>query len=159
MRRRRRCCSTATIDGQPRKLLAQAARNGHFFVLDRTNGKALVSTEYVKTNWSLGYDETGQPIPESGEEAAGRRRPGDAEPGRRDQLVSAELQPADGPVLRQRDARLQRLVHLRPERQPDGLGRHRSRRLRRKPKLQAIDYKTGKIRWSASRDTAAAPAS
>ena len=51
------------INGQPRKLLAQAARNGHFFVLDRATGKALVSSEYVKTNWSTGYDEKGQPIP------------------------------------------------------------------------------------------------
>ena len=52
-----------TIDGKPRKLIAQAARNGHFFVLDRTNGKAIVSKEFVKTNWSLGYDAKGQPIP------------------------------------------------------------------------------------------------
>jgi alcohol dehydrogenase (cytochrome c) len=51
------------INGQPRKLLAQAARNGHFFVLDRATGKALVSSEYVKTNWSSGYDKNGQPIP------------------------------------------------------------------------------------------------
>lgn len=48
---------------QPRKLVAQAARNGHFFVLDRTNGKAIVSSEFVDTNWSLGYDAKGQPIP------------------------------------------------------------------------------------------------
>ena len=53
----------ATIAGQPRKLIAQAARNGHFFVLDRTNGKAILSKEFVKTNWSLGYDAKGQPIP------------------------------------------------------------------------------------------------
>lgn len=53
----------AVIDGQPRKLIAQAARNGHFFVLDRTNGKAVVSAEYVDTNWSSGYDAKGQPIP------------------------------------------------------------------------------------------------
>jgi alcohol dehydrogenase (cytochrome c) len=52
-----------TINGQPRKLIAQAARNGHFFVLDRTNGKAIVSKEFVKTNWALGYDAKGQPIP------------------------------------------------------------------------------------------------
>jgi alcohol dehydrogenase (cytochrome c) len=52
-----------TIAGQPRKLLAIAARNGHFFVLDRVTGKAYVHTEYVKTNWSLGYDAKGQPIP------------------------------------------------------------------------------------------------
>jgi alcohol dehydrogenase (cytochrome c) len=49
----------ATIAGQPRKLIAQAARNGHFFVLDRTNGKAILSKEFVKTNWSLGYDAKG----------------------------------------------------------------------------------------------------
>ncbi len=53
----------AVMNGQPRKLLAQAARNGHFFVLDRATGKSLVSTEFVKTNWTLGYDAKGQPIP------------------------------------------------------------------------------------------------
>src|ERR1019366_7581522 len=31
------------INGQPRKLVAQAARNGKFFVLDRVTGKAIVS--------------------------------------------------------------------------------------------------------------------
>jgi PQQ-dependent dehydrogenase (methanol/ethanol family) len=51
------------INGQPRKLIAQAARNGHFFVLDRTNGKAIVSTEFTRPNWSMGYDAKGQPIP------------------------------------------------------------------------------------------------
>lgn len=51
------------IDGRPRKLIAQAARNGQFFVLDRATGKAIVSSEFVKTNWSIGYDEKGQPIP------------------------------------------------------------------------------------------------
>jgi alcohol dehydrogenase (cytochrome c) len=51
------------VNGQPRRLLAQAARNGHFFVLDRTTGKAIVSSEFVETNWSLGHDAKGQPIP------------------------------------------------------------------------------------------------
>jgi alcohol dehydrogenase (cytochrome c) len=53
----------APISGQPRKLLSLAARNGKFFTLDRVTGKAIVSTEFVKTNWSLGYDAKGQPIP------------------------------------------------------------------------------------------------
>ena len=120
-----------TIDGQPRKLIAQASRNGHFFVLDRTTGKAIVSSDYVKTNWSARLRRQGTADPEPGETAAGRRRAGHPQPGRRDQLVPAELQPADGALLRQRHARLQRLVHLRRQRQPDGLGRHRPRRLRR----------------------------
>ena len=54
----------ADIDGKPRKLLAQAARSGWFAVLDRTNGKALVSTPYVKLNWAKGVDKQGQPIPD-----------------------------------------------------------------------------------------------
>ena len=58
------------VNGQKRKLIAQAARNGHYFLLDRTNGKAIVSSEYVKGNWSTGYDKQGQPIPESREDAA-----------------------------------------------------------------------------------------
>ncbi len=49
--------------GRTRKLLVQAARNGQFFTLDRATGKAIVSSEFVKTNWSIGYDAKGQPIP------------------------------------------------------------------------------------------------
>ncbi len=58
----------AEIDGKPRKLLAQAARNGYFFVLDRTNGKNLVSKPYVPLNWSKGVDAKGQPIPDGRKE-------------------------------------------------------------------------------------------
>jgi alcohol dehydrogenase (cytochrome c) len=53
-----------TINGQPRKLIAQASRNGFFFVLDRATGKAVVTKEFVKTNWSKGIDAKGQPIPD-----------------------------------------------------------------------------------------------
>jgi alcohol dehydrogenase (cytochrome c) len=44
--------------------LGQAARAGWFFVLDRTNGKSLVSKPFSGTgNWALGVDAKGQPIP------------------------------------------------------------------------------------------------
>jgi alcohol dehydrogenase (cytochrome c) len=56
------------LDGQPRKLLAQASRNGWFFVLDRVTGKNVRSTEYVKTNWAKGLDAKGQPIPNPAKE-------------------------------------------------------------------------------------------
>ncbi|MFL6448624.1 MAG: acido-empty-quinoprotein group A [Bryobacteraceae bacterium] len=54
----------AKVDGKPRKLLAQAARNGYFFVLDRTNGKSIVSRPFIPLNWSKGVDKNGQPIPD-----------------------------------------------------------------------------------------------
>jgi alcohol dehydrogenase (cytochrome c) len=59
----------ATINGQPRKLLAQGARAGWFFVLDRTNGKNLVSKPFSGTgNWAKGVDAKGQPIPDPAKE-------------------------------------------------------------------------------------------
>ncbi|MBO0724429.1 MAG: acido-empty-quinoprotein group A [Blastocatellia bacterium] len=59
----------AVIDGRPRKLLAQAARAGWFFVLDRTNGQNLVSKPFTGAgNWALGVDEKGQPIPNPAKE-------------------------------------------------------------------------------------------
>jgi alcohol dehydrogenase (cytochrome c) len=49
--------------GQPRKLLVHANRNGFFYVLDRTNGKFLLGTQYVKTvTWASGLTPEGRPI-------------------------------------------------------------------------------------------------
>jgi len=57
------------IAGQPRKLLAQGSRAGWFFVLDRTNGKNLVSKPFSGTgNWAKGVDAKGQPIPDPAKE-------------------------------------------------------------------------------------------
>jgi alcohol dehydrogenase (cytochrome c) len=59
----------AVINGRPRKLLAQGARCGWFFVLDRTNGKNLVSKPFDGTgNWAKGVDAKGQPIPDPAKE-------------------------------------------------------------------------------------------
>jgi len=57
------------IDGKPRKLLAQGARCGWFFLLDRVTGKNLVSKPFAGTgNWAKGVDSKGQPIPDSAKE-------------------------------------------------------------------------------------------
>lgn len=53
-----------TWHGKPRELLAQAGKNGMFFVLDRTNGKDLLSESFVHTNWYSGLNERGEPIPD-----------------------------------------------------------------------------------------------
>ena len=86
-----RCSSTADFDGAPRKLLLQASRNGYFFVLDRTNGKNLLTTPFAAVNWAKGIDEDGRPIPEPGQGAGARRPAGRAERGRRHELSIAEL--------------------------------------------------------------------
>jgi PQQ-dependent dehydrogenase (methanol/ethanol family) len=52
--------------GQMRKLLLHADRNGHFYVLDRTNGKFLAATPFIYTNWNTGFDANGRPNPVPG---------------------------------------------------------------------------------------------
>lgn len=49
--------------GQPRKMIAQASRNGYYFLLDRTTGEHLVTHPFIETlNWSKGVNDKGQPI-------------------------------------------------------------------------------------------------
>jgi alcohol dehydrogenase (cytochrome c) len=50
--------------GQQRKMLMQASRNGYFFVLDRTNGKSLLTVPFGPVNWASHIAENGSPIPE-----------------------------------------------------------------------------------------------
>ncbi len=51
-----------TIDGQPRKVILHAPKNGFFFVIDRTNGKFISAKNFVDVNWATGYDANGRPI-------------------------------------------------------------------------------------------------
>jgi alcohol dehydrogenase (cytochrome c) len=51
------------VDGQVRKVMIQADKNGFMYVLDRTNCKLIAAHAYVKVNWASGIDmKTGRPI-------------------------------------------------------------------------------------------------
>ena len=52
------------IDDGERKWIAQANRNGFFYVVDRTNGKLISATSYAKVSWSTSKDATGRPVPD-----------------------------------------------------------------------------------------------
>jgi alcohol dehydrogenase (cytochrome c) len=50
-------------DGQQRKLLLHANRNGFFYVLDRTNGALLLAKPFVKKlTWARGISSSGRPL-------------------------------------------------------------------------------------------------
>jgi alcohol dehydrogenase (cytochrome c) len=52
-----------TINGQVRKVLMSAQKNGFLYVLDRTNGQLIAAHPYVKVNWATHIDlETGRPV-------------------------------------------------------------------------------------------------
>ncbi len=52
----------ADFNGKPRKMIAQASRNGYYFLLDRKTGEHLVTHPIIETvNWTEKIDEHGQP--------------------------------------------------------------------------------------------------
>lgn len=51
------------INGQNRKVLMQAPKNGFFYILDRTNGELISAKPFVPVNWADSVDhKTGRPV-------------------------------------------------------------------------------------------------
>jgi len=51
-----------TINGRPRKVITQAAKNGFFYVIDRVTGEFISGEPFVKVSWALGMSKEGRPI-------------------------------------------------------------------------------------------------
>ena len=52
----------AKVGGKPRKLIANANRNGFYYVLDRVTGEFLAGQPYIKQTWANGLDSKGRPM-------------------------------------------------------------------------------------------------
>ncbi len=134
----------ADFRGKPRKLLAQAAKQGLFFVLDRANGKALVSAPFAEANWYSGWDERGQPIPRT-----------ETEPKLSGVLVRAgqtnwnapSFDPQTGLFYINEREGIGVFYLTMPGKKTEGWG-GRDFTVVSKSLLKAIDYQTGKIKWS-----------
>ena len=134
------------VQGKPRKLIAQASRNGYFFVLDRETGKNMLTAPFIETNWAKGIDSLGRPIPRD-----------DKEPSPDGTLVSPGsdgatnwMAPSFSPdtgLFYVSARRIYSIFYLTAQGKAEGWG-GRDRNLWANSVLQAIDYKTGKIRWS-----------
>ena len=63
MRSRNPVLADLHIDGQVRKALLSANKNGFMYVIDRTNGKLITAHPFVKVNWASHIDlKTGRPV-------------------------------------------------------------------------------------------------
>jgi alcohol dehydrogenase (cytochrome c) len=137
----------AEIDGKPRKLLAQAARNGFFFVLDRTNGKSVLSKPYVPLNWAKGIDEKGQPIPDPKKEPTPDGSLLTIPGGGGTNWLPPSFDP-DTQLFYVNATTGYSLAYLTDtDERPEGYGGS-ARSLWAQHTLEAIDWKTGKIAWS-----------
>jgi alcohol dehydrogenase (cytochrome c) len=135
------------IGGQKRQLLAQASRNGYFFVLDRTDGKNILTTEFVKTNWAKGVNEKGQPVANQAKEPQFDGALVSPNQGGGANWPPPSFNPDTG-LFYVNAARAFSVYYLYDDDdRPEGWGGH-DRSGFSEALLEAINYKTGKIRWS-----------
>ncbi len=137
------------IDGKPRKLIAQANRNGHFFVLDRTNGKHLVTAPMVDSlNWTKGIDAKGRPIPNPAKDAS---VPGTLVSPTTDGVTNwppPSFSPDTGLFYVGTHEAFSAFYLTDTDPRPQGWGAAERRVGSLGSSLKAIDYRTGKARWS-----------
>jgi len=136
----------AEFKGKPRKLLAQASRNGFFFVLDRVTGEHLVTSEFIDQTWASGVDSRGRPIAKA--EATPTADGALVEPGSDGSTnwMAPSFNPQSG-LFYVNARRLFSIFYNTVEGKAEGWG-GRDRNLWANSTLRALDYRTGKIVWN-----------
>ena len=136
----------ADFQGTPRKMLMQSSRNGYFFVLDRTNGRSLLTVPFGPINWSLGVDRQGRPIPNPDKEPKPDGRLIAPDEGGMTNYRSPSFDPGTGLFIV--DARPSWSLYFTKPADGDYGWAGADFGLWSKSVVEAIDYQTGKIRWS-----------
>ena len=139
----------AEFRGKPRKLLAQASRNGYYFLLDRVTGENLLTTPFVPTDWASGLDAKGQPISDKKKEPQLDGSLVEADSGGATNWMSPSFDPQTKLfyVNAQRGFTLYYL-DLNANQQVEGHQGGAASPLWSESLLVAFDFATGRIRWS-----------
>ena len=136
----------AEFNGKPRKLLAQASRNGFYFLLDRTNGQHLVTAPFIDQTWAKGVDSRGRPIakPESAPSPDGAL----VEPGSdgASNWMAPSFDPQTG-LFYVTARRIFSIFYLTTTGKAEGWA-GRDINLWANSTLRALDYRTGKVVWN-----------
>ena len=136
----------ADFNGQTRKLLAQASRNGFYFLLDRANGQHLVTAPFIDQTWAKGVDSRGRPIakPESAPSPDGAL----VEPGSdgASNWMAPSFDPQTG-LFYVTARRIFSIFYLTTTGKAEGWA-GRDINLWANSTLRALDYRTGKVVWN-----------
>jgi alcohol dehydrogenase (cytochrome c) len=136
----------AEFSGKPRKLLAQASRNGFYFLLDRTNGQHLATAPFIDQNWAKGIDTRGRPIakPESAPSPDGAL----VEPGSdgSSNWMAPSFDPQTG-LFYVNARRIFSVFYLTATGKAEGWA-GRDRILWANSTLRALDFRSGKLIWN-----------
>ncbi len=135
----------AEFDGEARKLLLQASRNGYYVVLDRKTGENLLTKPFAAVNWSARIDRDGRPIPNPAKEPARDGRLVAPDEAGATNYRSPSFDPAAGLfVVSASDA--YGIYFFKPEHGDYGWA-GADYTVHSRGELRAIDYATGEIRW------------
>ncbi|MDE1177308.1 MAG: acido-empty-quinoprotein group A [Edaphobacter sp.] len=131
--------------GVKHKVLMQASRNGYFFVVDRTTGKALITEPFGPVNWTLGVDKDGRPIPNPAKEPAPDGRLIAPDEGGMTNYRAPSFDPKTGLFIVSASPSYS-VYFAKPADGTYGWA-GADYGVWNKGVLEAIDYRTGKIRW------------
>ncbi len=135
------------FNGKPRKMLAQASRNGYYFLLDRETGKHLVTAPFVKTNWAKGLDSNGVPVPDPAKEPKTDGSLVSPASGGATNWPAPSFNPQTG-LFYVNTVSCYSVYYLTDtDEKAQGYG-GRDSGVWSQVALKAIDYKTGQIRWT-----------
>jgi alcohol dehydrogenase (cytochrome c) len=127
-------------------MLMQASRNGYFFVLDRTNGKDLLTAPFGPVNWASHINEKGEPVPALEKEPAPDGRLIAPDEGGLTNFRSPSFDPKTGLFIV--DAHPSWSIYFAKPSDGTYGWAGADYGVWGKGVLEAIDYQTGKIRWS-----------
>ncbi len=136
------------INGQKRKLLAQASRNGYFFVLDRKTGEHLLTKPFIDTvNWAEKINAKGQPVPSVAKYPAVDGVLVSPASGGATNWQAPSFDPGTGLIYVGSNQTYSMFYLTDTDARPEGWGGLDRSVSTDGGALLAIDYKTGKICW------------
>jgi alcohol dehydrogenase (cytochrome c) len=134
------------FQGKPRKMLLQSSRNGYFFVLDRTDGTSLLTIPFGPVNWATGIDKQGRPIPDPAKDPAPDGRLIAPDENGMTNFRAPSFDPKTGLFIVSSHPSYS-LYFTKPADGTYGWA-GADYDLWSKGVLEAIDYQTGKVRWT-----------
>lgn len=145
------------VNGQARKVMIQANKNGFLYVLDRTNCKLIAAHPYVKVNWAKDIDlKTGRPVLSDVQQRFLAGEEVEIWPSRGTNAVPIAFNPETGIVYAStwQVPRIQKLAP--PVKKPQAIGQPSTGIIAREPKMSpedvfghflAINPLTGEKKW------------
>jgi alcohol dehydrogenase (cytochrome c) len=145
-----------TINGQRRKVMIQANKNGFMYVLDRTNCKLIAAHPFVKVNWASAIDlDTGRPVLTDVQKRFTAGEEVEIWPSRGTNAVPIAFDPASGLIYA--DAwNIPRIQKIDPNAEPEELGEATTGVAARTPNMKdddvfgnfvALNPLTGEKKW------------